>query len=149
MVEKINVQALDVIIERMKEVVEKSKDEIFYINEGALTEHDYLEEELKETKILVSQFIKRNDELEKKVRLSKLRLSKVSSDFNRYSEEEIREVYETTHRLQTELIIVQQEEKALRQKRDDIERRLKSLAKAIEHAENLGRKVSVILNYLE
>src|SRR5690625_2369855 len=100
MVDKIDIQALNVIINRMKDVVEKSKDEIFYINEGALKEHDYLLQELKETKSLVSQFIKRNDDLEKKVRLSKLRLSKVSSEFNRYSEEEIREVYETTHRLQ-------------------------------------------------
>src|SRR5690625_78181 len=149
MVDKIDIQALNVIINRMKDVVEKSKDEIFYINEGALKEHDYLLQELKETKSLVSQFIKRNDDLEKKVRLSKLRLSKVSSEFNRYSEEEIREVYETTHRLQTELIIAQQEEKVLRQKRDDLERRLLRLKTTIEHAENLGRKVSVILTYLE
>lgn len=149
MVDKIDIQSLNVIINRMKEVVEKSKDEIFFINEGALKEYDYLKRELKETKALVSQFIKHNDELEKKVRRSKIRLSKVSSEFNRYTEEEIREVYETTHRLQTELIIVQQEEKVLRQKRDDLERRLLRLRSTIEHAENLGRKVSVILTYLE
>ncbi|MFS8631472.1 MAG: sensor histidine kinase, partial [Bacillales bacterium] len=48
-----------------------------------------------------------------------------------------------------EYAVVQREEKALRQKRDDLERRLIQLSKTIERANNLGRKVSIISSFLQ
>ena len=67
----------------------------------------------------------------------------------RYSEKEIREVYENTHRLQTKLAMLRQEEKALRVKRDDLERRLIALNYTIERATGLTRKISAVLTYLQ
>lgn len=142
-------KSLEKIIEKMKDVVEKSKEEIFQISEQTMKEHEALQEELAKTKILVKEFIKKHDDLEKKVRLSRQKLSKVSREFEKYTEEDIRKVYEETHYLQMELEIVRREEKLLRQKRDDLERRIIQLSQTLERANNLGRKVSVILTFLQ
>lgn len=149
MIHKINKKTLDDIIKEMTDVVVKSKDEIFYISEEAHNEYNSLKVELESTKEKVKEYIVRNKRLELKVRSYRQRLSKVSKEFDKYSEEEIHEIYEKTHKLQTEYAIVMKEEKTLRLKRDDLERRMIRLHGTIEHAENLGQKISVILTYLD
>src|SRR5690625_2994361 len=144
----LNKQRLDKIINNMKDVVVKSKDEIFFISEEAHREYNSLKKELRETKERVKECIRLGDKLGLKVRNYRKKLSYVSRKFDKYSEEEIRSVYDKTHRLQTEHAVLIQDEKTLRQKRDDLERRIKRLKKTIEHAENLGQKISVILTYL-
>ncbi|WP_339227317.1 histidine kinase [Oceanobacillus sp. FSL K6-2867] len=146
---KISEKALDHVIDDMVDVVENSKDEIFNISEEARREHDNLILELKETKEKVLQHIENGDKLEERVRFSRKRLAEVSKYFERYSEEDIREVYENTHLMQTNLAILRQEEKALRDKRDELERRLITLSHTINRAEGLAGKISVILNYLQ
>ncbi|AVQ99881.1 signal transduction histidine-protein kinase/phosphatase DegS [Oceanobacillus picturae] len=148
MAQKISETALDYIINEMIEVVENSKDEIFNISEEARSEHEHLVRELKDTKHKVAQHIEDGDQLEQKVRFSRQRLAEVSRYFDKYSENEIREVYENTHAMQTKLAMLRQEESALREKRDDLERRLISLSQTIDRAEGLAGKISVILNYL-
>src|SRR5699024_10023632 len=56
--------------------------------------------------------------------------------------------YENTHNMQTNLAILRQDEKILRERRDDLERRLVTLSQTVERAEALAGKTSVILNYL-
>lgn len=144
-----DVQKLDHIIEEMIDVVENSKEEIIHISETARQEHDTLLAELVDTKEKVLRYIEKGDQLERIVRASRRRLSEVSKNFDKYSEKEIREVYENTHRLQIELAMLRQEEKALRLKRDDLERRLIALNYTIERATGLTRKISAVLTYLQ
>ena len=141
-------KALDKIIDEMIEVVENSKHEVFNIGEDAREEYNFLQRELKEVKRKVIEHIELSDQLEKKVKLSRRRLSEVSKEFNRYNEFEIQEVYERTHKLQTDYAILQQDELMLRERRDEIERRLISLDQTIERAETLANKISVVLPYL-
>lgn len=145
---RLDEKTLDTIIDEMTSVVEKSQDEIFHISEEAFEEHSHLERELEETRLLVKDYIKRGDQLEIEVRKSRKKLSIVSREFNRYTENDIHTVYEETHALQTDLAIIRQEERIFRQKRDELERRILRLKKTIEHASNLGRKVSAVLTYL-
>lgn len=144
----VNVKELDSIIDEMIETVEKSKEEIFSISEQARTEGENLLLELEQIREKVVLFIDNGDALEKKVQKSRKRLAEVSKYFDRYSEKEIRDVYDKTHRMQTELIILQQEEKALRQRRDDLERRIIAIDETMERADALANKISVILPYL-
>ncbi|RDW17008.1 histidine kinase [Oceanobacillus arenosus] len=146
---KTSEKALDHVIEEMIDVVENSKDEIFYISEGARKEHEQLVAELKVTKEKVLRHIENGDQLEQKVYFSRQRLAEVSKYFDRYTEDQIRDVYEKTHKMQTKLAMLRQEEQILREKRDDLERRLINLSKTIERAESLASKVSVILTYLQ
>ncbi len=148
MIQKTDETVLDKIIDEMIDVVENSKDEIFNISEEARKNYEELERELDETKEKVIEYINKGDQLEIKVKFSRQRLSAVSKDFDRYSEEEIRDVYENTHAMQTDLAMLRQEEKRLRERRDDLERRLISLDNTIERAEGLAGKISVILTYL-
>lgn len=145
---KLDEKVLDSIIEEMIEAVTNSKDEIFHIGEQSRSEYEQLSNELTETKRQVVIFIDEGDKLEQKVRLSRMRLSEVSKNFDKYSEEEIREVYEQTHQLQMQLSVKREKEKQLRERRNDLEQRLKRLEKTVEKAESLAGKISVVLNYL-
>lgn len=148
MVMKTSEKALDGIIDEMVDVVENSKDEIFNISEESRKEYELLTQELLDTKNRVIDHINNGDKLEQRVRFSRKKLSEVSKYFERYSEKEIRHVYENTHAMQTNLAMLQQQEKILREKRDDLERRLLVLDQTIERAEGLAGKITVILTYL-
>ncbi len=139
---------LDQVIDEMVEVVEHSKDEIYEITEESRREYKTLSEQLEEIRLKVKQLITDSEQLEKKERLARNRLAQVSENFNIYSEEEIREVYEKTHALQTELKMKRERELSLRHRRDYIERRLKSLEQMIERGTSLVSKVSIISTYL-
>ena len=145
---KIGEKALDSIITEMVDVVTNSKDEIFQIGEQSRTEFEQLNSELTDTKKQVIEMIDEGDKLERQVRFSRMRLSEVSKHFDKYSEAEIREVYEQTHQLQMQLSVRREKEKQLREKRDDLEQRIKRLSQTVDKADNLGGKISVVLNYL-
>jgi len=145
---KIDEKTLDHIVEEMVSMVENSKDEIFNIGEEARKEHENLLLELQDTKEKVSHHIDNGDKLEQQVKSFKKRLSVVSKHFDRYSEAEIQEVYVNTNDMQTKLAVLRQDEKVLRKRRDELERRLVMLNQTIERAESLASKISVILTYL-
>jgi len=148
MLRKLDVKALDFIVEQMIETVDKSKDEIFRIGEQCRQEHDSLIAELKEIKEQVKHVIVEGDDLEIKARHARKRLSEVSKNFRAYSETEVREVYENAHELQTRHTINAQFEKQLRLRRDDLERRLLGLQETIDRAETLVSQITIISNYL-
>lgn len=145
----IGVKVLDQIIEEMLDVAENSKDEIFYISEEAQREYEQLKAELVEIKEKVIEFIEKGDKLEYDVKKSRKQLLVVSKNFDVYSEDDVRDVYEHTHQLQIELAMLRQKEKQLRERRDEIERRLQSLDYTLERASNLANKISVIHTYLQ
>jgi len=145
---KMDVKALDMIVETMITTVGDSKIEIFEIKEQCLRDFEEITKELEEVKIRVAIVIEECDELEKKARLSRKRLSEVSEYFNDFSEQQVRDAYEVAHKLQADLQMNSQIEKQLRLRRDDLERRLRGLEQTIDRAEHLVSQISVVLNYL-
>lgn len=146
--QKLGDKALDYIINEMVDTVTNSKDEIFQISEDSRGEFEKLSQELIDTKRQVHRLIDEGDKLQQKVKFSRMRLSEVSKQFSEYSEEDIRQVYEKTHALQMDLSMTREKEKQLRERRDDLEIRLRNLEDTIDRAEALGGKISVVLNYL-
>lgn len=142
-------KALDQIVEEMIEVVEKSKDEIFEISEETRRTYEELKAELEDVKVRVVNHIEKADQLEEMVKSSRKRLSIVNRDFDKYTEQEIRTVYEQTHEMQLNLIVLRKEEKTLRERRDELERRMKSLEQTLERSMGLANKISVALSYLK
>ncbi len=145
---QLNEKSFDKIVDGMLEVVDKSKDEIYQLTESSREEHKLLSDEIEQTRKAIEYLIVEGDELERKERLYRNRLAQVSKNFNIYSEEQIKEVYETAHEIQTKLKMVREREITLRQKRDFIERLFQSLEQMIEKGTALVSKVSVISNYL-
>ncbi len=145
---KFDIKSLDLILSKMMDTVGNSKDEIFRIGEQCRKDHLSLSDELKEVKKLVQKSILVGDKLDSKTRLARKRLSEVSMHFNDHTEAEVREAYEKAHQLQMEYSMNMQLEKQLRERRDDLERRLVGLHETIERAEHLISQITIVMNYL-
>ena len=139
---------LDYIVEEMIDTVKHSKDEVFQIAEDSRKEHENLSKELAVLKEKVAILIDEGDKLEINSKKARKRLAVVSKDFKNHSEANIKETYDRAHQLHTDLIVKRDKEKSLRNQRDDIELRLKSVEQMVERAEGLVGKISVVLNYL-
>jgi two-component system sensor histidine kinase DegS len=147
-IKKFDTKTLDLILQKMIDTVGTSKDEIFRISEQCRTDHETLTDELKEVKHMVLKVIDEGDKLEVQTKFARKRLSEVSMHFKDYTEAEVREAYEKAHQLQMDLSMNRQLEKQLRDRRDDIERRLLGLNETIERAESLVSQITVVMNYL-
>ncbi|WAA09780.1 sensor histidine kinase [Fervidibacillus albus] len=145
---RINPKVLDEIVEKMIDTVGKSKDEIFQIGESCRNDVGQIYEELKQIKELVKKVIDEEEKLDREVRRARKYLSEVSLHFSDYSEEEVRDAYEYAHRMQLKLSMTRQLEKQLRERRDDLERRLVGLQEMIERSDRLVSQVNIVLNYL-
>lgn len=147
-IKNFNTKVLDEILEKMMDTVGTSKNEIFEIGETCRKDVHLLTDELKEIKQMVRQTIEEGEKLDSMSRFARKRLSEVSQHFKKYSETEVKEVYERAHKIQTDLYMNRQLEKQLRERRDDIERRLVGLSETIERADHLVSQITVVLNYL-
>ena len=147
-IKNFDVKALDNILEKMIKTVDESKDSIFEIEEQCRRDFESLTKELEDIKVRVSFVIDESDALEVKSRFARKRLSEVSKHFNKFSEEQVRDAYESAHKLQVDLQVNRELEKQLRKRRDELEIQLKSLQKTIGRATHLASQTNVVLNYL-
>ncbi|MBD8031454.1 MULTISPECIES: sensor histidine kinase [Solibacillus] len=145
---QIDVASLDVIFNRMLETITNSKDDIFIISEQSRRSFEDMQQELEIVRQEIKIIIDESDDLERKLQLSRQRLVVVSRNFNEHSEQQIREAYENTSKLQLEVTICREREKQLRDKRDDLERRLRTLYDTIERADHIVNQVNVVINFL-
>ena len=145
---KVDIQEIDKIVDKMVGIVDTSKDEIYKIAEQSRHDFTTLSEELEYIKQQVIQFIDEGDRLEVKSRFARKRLSEMSRDFVKFSEEQVRGAYERAHSLQVDLYLNRSQEKELRNKRDYLERRLKGLEETIKRAEHVVTQIAVVLSYL-
>ncbi len=145
--EKLDIEALDVIFNRMLETITNSKDDIFVISEQSRRSFEDMQQELEIIRSQIKIVIDEGDYLDQKVQLAKQRLVIVSKDFDKYSEHQVKEAYETANQLQIEHSLNKAEEKRLRDKRDDLERRMKVLYDTIERADHIVNQVNVVISY--
>lgn len=145
--EKLNIEAIDVIFNRMLETIMNSKDDIFVISEQSRRSFEDMQRELQTIRGQIKIVIHEGDCLDLKVKQAKQRLVIVSKDFNQYSEKQVKEAYETANQLQIEQSLNRAEEKRLRDKRDDLERRMKILYDTIERADQIVNQVNVVISY--
>ncbi|GAF21773.1 LOW QUALITY PROTEIN: sensor protein DegS [Bacillus sp. JCM 19047] len=142
------VKVLNQIISQTIDTVSTSREKIFEIGERSRTEHVYLSKELEQTKQKVLEVIQKVDKSSLNARHARNRLAKVSKEFNNYTNDEVRAAYEQASEFQVEMAVLQQEEKLLRTRRDDIERRLRNLQDTISRAEQLSVQMSVVFDFL-
>ena len=145
---KLDIASLDVIFNRMLESITSSKDDIFIISEQSRRSFEQMQNELEIVRQEISFIIDEADHLEAKAQISKQRLVQVSKAFDNYSEEQVRVAYELANELQVQLMLTREKEKQLRDKRDDLERRMKELYDTIERADHIVNQVNVVINYL-
>lgn len=145
---KIDIQALDKIFNRMVETIDSSKNDIFTISEQSRQSFEEMKLELGIVRIKLQDIIQENDMLEVQVKQARVRLAEVSQNFHVYSEEQVHQAYNAANTFQIRHSVVQSEEKLLRERRDDLERRMRGLLDTIDKADQLVNQVNVVLNYL-
>jgi two-component system, NarL family, sensor histidine kinase DegS len=139
---------LDGILNKTIDTVTESQSQIFEISEHSRQEFQQLHRELELVKQQVIEVIYKADRTEESAKLARTRLAEVSKHFQKYSESDIRDAYENANKYQIELSIIRQTEKQLREKRDELERRILALNETVQKAESLSGQISVVLNYL-
>lgn len=143
-----DLQELDRIVEATVAAIERSREQIFLISESARTEYEHVQRELTEVREEVARLIREVDSLEVKERAARNRLAHVSKHFDRYGERDIRQAYDRAAELQVRLQVTREQERQLRHRRDDLDRRLRNLAVTVQRAEELVTQVGVILDFL-
>lgn len=146
--DRVDIKGLDTIFTSMIHTMDQSKNDIFIISEQSRKSFEDMKIELETVKEDITRLIKENDYLEDKSRRSRGRLAEVSKNFAKYSEEQVREAYEVANKLLVKLSINEMEEKQMRQRRDELERRLVALLETIQRADQLVNQVAVVVNYL-
>lgn len=144
----VDFNALNRIIDRLVEVIEKSKSQIFDIAESARSEYNRIRVEIAETRAEVADLIRKVDELEKIERQARIHLMEVSRDFTRYKEDDIRQAYDAAREAQINLSVAREKESHLIRRRDELERRYKSLQEMVEKAEKLLSQVGMMLKFI-
>lgn len=143
-----DIQNLEKIFDNMVNVMDQSKNDIFTISEQSRQTFQEMQTELVIIKEDISRVITEGDYLEDMTRQSRRRLADVSKNFMNYSEEEVRQAYEVANDLLVRLSINRMEEKQLRVRRDELDRRIAALLETIEKADHLVNQVTTVITYL-
>ncbi|GAC41000.1 sensor histidine kinase [Paenibacillus popilliae] len=139
---------IDRVIKNAIKVMEESKYQIFEILDSSRNEAVTMSHELQDVLNQTSEICDKVDDLERKYRLARLRLTEVSRDFVRFTEEDIKLAYEKATQLQLELMIYREKEGYLKTRRDELQDRMRAVEGSIERAETIGSQMSVALEYL-
>lgn len=144
----LDLSMLDGVIKKTIETVENGKYQIFEIVEQARQESEHLRQEIEQVKEEVNQVIENTDRLEREFRRSRQHLSVVSQNFKQYTEEDIRKAYEQANQKQLELLLLQEKEGQLRERRNDLQFRLRNIEQTVDKAEKVMGQMGVIMGYL-
>jgi two-component system sensor histidine kinase DegS len=145
---KIDVVRMDKIISKTVEAINSSKKEIYDIAESARKECKKLEEELEILKKQVKELIENVEIIEVELNESKKRLLMVNKNFDKFSQEELKQAYEKADNLRIELAVKREQEQYYIKRRNDLEVRIKDSYKTVQRADNLISHVGVALGYL-
>jgi len=141
-------QSLKKILSNTINTIETNKSQIFEIYETARSEVENSRKLLEDLKEQARQTIERVDELARQEQQEKQKLVKVSSNFQDYSEDKVRESYEAVKNVQVSLGVEREKEANLRSQRDKLEIRLRHLQVMLAQAEHLALAVGSVLSYL-
>jgi two-component system sensor histidine kinase DegS len=139
---------LDEIIHKTVNSIEDGKKEIFEISEKSRREFSNYTQELHNIKTKLALTINEVDKLEIRSKMARNMIATISSHFDEFTEKDIKEAYELAQKVQVELSLKRKEEKALNERRNELERLLSNTQDVIHKSEALETKVSVALEYL-
>ncbi len=138
----------DEIIDQTMGTVGQSREQIFEIGEQSRQELQALENELVEVRLKVATIIEKTDRTQMHARFARNRLVEVSKEFDKFTNDEVRVAYEQANDYQIQLAVFKQEEIQLRDKRDQIERRLVNLKDTVMRSEQLAGQMSIVHKFL-
>lgn len=145
---QIDFSQIDIIINKTVEVIDKSKNELFSIAEFAKKELKKIEDEFEASKKNVIDLSVLVKSIEDELISSKKKLLVSNKYYEKYSEEEKKEIYEKTNNLRIELAVKRETEQMAIQKRNDLELRVRDAAKMVEKTDKLLSAVGSAMGML-
>lgn len=142
------IDSIDRVIKNAIKMMQDSKYQIFEILDAARTEAATLQLQMQQLLEETRHICDKVDELDRKFRLARLRLTEISRDFQKFTEEDNKHAYERATQLQVELMIYREKEVNLKTRRDDLQKRLRHVETSIERAETIGSQMNVAVEYL-
>ncbi|MBO8126934.1 MAG: sensor histidine kinase [Firmicutes bacterium] len=140
------VTAMEQIMAETVAALDRSKAQMFEVANNVRDEYLRVRTELEEIKRRTAEVVDQVDKAEKRYKALRLKLIEVSSDFSRYSEEDIRSAYEQAQNAQMELVLAREREEELKKLRADTERRLVRLNNLVSQAEDMIGSLSTALD---
>ena len=145
----LDVKGINKIIKKIIGEIGSSREDIFQIVDNIRTEQENLLLELAQIRVAIHKVIDEVDILEKQDKAMRLKLAEVSSNFNKYTEIDIKAAYEKASDSRLKFITKTNEENALKERRYNLELALKKLIENIEAGEKIINQISIALGYLE
>jgi two-component system sensor histidine kinase DegS len=140
---------LDKVFQEISEKLEQGRDNIFQIAEVCQKNMRLIRTRLEETIVRTALVIKRVDDAEKQEKLAREKLLVVSSNFQQFTEADIKECYAAAQNCQIELAALRQEELQLRQQREDLLRQLRQTEAIAAKADDFLQSSSMAVNVLQ
>ena len=105
----LDLKLLDKVIKDTVDAMEKGKEQIYEIYEAAEAEVLHVAKDIEKIRAETNQIIAKVDLLEKAEKKARTDLVIVSSNFNLYSEEKIKQCYENAQNLQVQLAVMREQ----------------------------------------
>lgn len=141
-------QRLNDILNNTINSISSSKDELIEIVNYSMEECNRLEMELGKIQIKVNSIILQVEQLEKCDRAGRNNLLRKNKEFDKYDEESMKKAYTIANKARVDLLLKREEEKNYRERRKEIEMRLKSAVDIHEKAENISSQINIASGYL-
>lgn len=145
---EIDIDGMNKIVNKIMSEIGSSRDHIFNIVDNIRAESDRLKSQLAEIIDNVSTIINEVDSLEKQDKIMRQKLAEVSRNFSKYTESDIKGVYEKAADIRIKFITKTNEEKILKERRNNLELSLKKYIENIESGEKIISQISIALGYL-
>ena len=144
----ITIQRLNDILNDTINSISSSKDELIEIVDYSMEECNRLKKELEQIQMKVNSSILEVEQLEKLDRIGRNNLLQKNKEFDKYDEASMKEAYTIANQARIDLLLKIEEEKNYRERRNEIEIRLKSAMDIYEKAGNISSQIKVASEYL-
>ncbi len=141
--------SLEEIINKTVSYLQESKSDVFSIAESSRQELKNIKSELEMVEEDIKEVIDELDRQERINRQARRRLMEVSRDFEEYSEEEVKEVYEKAEESSVEIAVLREKEQQLQNRRRKLEEKYQHVKKTLERSESLINRLSMMRDFIE
>jgi len=145
---KLDIAKMDDIVKKTLDAMNLSKKEICDIAESARRECNNLEQELELLKKQAKELIEEVEIKEKELAESKKKLLLINKNFDKFSQDELKNAYEKADNLRVELVVKREKEQYFIKRRNDLEVRIKDSYRTVQKADGLMAHVGVALEFL-
>ncbi|MGR6837109.1 sensor histidine kinase [Syntrophomonas erecta] len=145
----LQLQQLEQVLEQVMVGLEKGRNDVFDIANDCHKQISLLNKELEAINQANLEIIEQVEACEKQERLARIRLMEVSRRFNKFAEQEVKEVYDNARGLQLKLQEIRQKERYLRSRRDELARQIKQYQLISRKAERFLNSAATSLKLLQ